>query len=354
MNILVVTAIASRLSRSRKTSTIIPISKFKFMYVLIYVPDIPSLEGKVIVATGGLVILPCLDADNRELTIQGTAGWGKVSIKALSLHIYAYLYFTERNIKTAEELVVDVKEINAHAALTFLEMDFLSLSSVKKACTRSRFQHDPLDIPMCNAGVMFKPPGLSEDIFEVTLATNYIARSMIARSMIIQQFILMILRTAQIPGADVRLVSLASTGWRGHSGGVISFATLRTTQEGFIGGTLASVLYAAELSRRHPEIMAVSVPSGVVKTDLVNNLSSGPKAMVYASTWLQGMSLSEEEQGCLNQPWVAARARRDQPVNGTFYMPVGILSKDRLDCTRRSEKLAGELWKLTDEVLTSF
>ncbi|KAI0602352.1 oxidoreductase [Biscogniauxia sp. FL1348] len=297
--------------------------------------DIPSLEGKVILVTGG------------------TAGLGKASVEALSRHAPAHIYFTGRNTQAAEALIASVKNIDSQVALKFLKMDFLSLSSVKKAC--AQFQHDRLDILMCNAGIMFKPPGLSEDGFEVTFATNHLAHAMI-----IQQLLPVMLKTAQIPGADVRLVSLTSAGWRGHPRDGISFATLRTTQESLIGGTvrygqskLANVIYPAELARRHPEIMAVSVHPGVVKTDLVNTLSSKAKAFVYATTWIQGMSLLEEEQGCLNQLWAAAGARRNELVNGAFYTPVGVLSNDQLDCAAKSEKLAGELWNWTDEVLAA-
>ncbi|KAI1637239.1 putative short-chain dehydrogenase [Biscogniauxia mediterranea] len=298
--------------------------------------DIPSLEGKVILVTGG------------------TAGLGKASIEALSRHGPAHIYFTGRNTKAAEALIARVKNINSQVALTFLETDFLSLASVKQAC--ARFQHERLDIIMCNAGVIFKPPGLSQDGFKVTFAINHLAHAMI-----IQQLLPVMLKTAQIPGADVRLVSLTSAGWRGHPWDGISFSTLKTTQGGVLKGTvrygqskLANVMYAAELARRHPEIMAVSVHPGVVNTDLVSTLSPAGRALVYVSTWIQGDSVLEEEQGCFSQLWVAAGARRDELVNGGFYMPIGVLSNDKLDCTAKSEKLAGEIWKWTDEVLASF
>ncbi|KAI1506340.1 hypothetical protein F5X99DRAFT_193 [Biscogniauxia marginata] len=71
-------------------------------------------------------------------------------------------------------------------------------------------------------------------------------------------------------------------------------------------GEFENIIYAAELARRYPEIMAVSVHPGVVKTELVTALSLTEKAMVYASAWIQGMSLVEEDQGCLGQLWVVA------------------------------------------------
>jgi hypothetical protein len=58
----------------------------------------------------------------------------------------------------------------------------------------------------------------------------------------------------------------------------------------------------------------------------------------------------EENQGRLSQLWAAAGAERDELVNGGF----GRYSDDRLDKTAKSEKLAGELWTYTQDVLAKF
>jgi len=62
----------------------------------------------------------------------------------------------------------------------------------------------------------------------------------------------------------------------------------------------------------------------------------------------------EIEQGRLSQLWAAARAKKDELVNGGYYMPVGRLSNDRLDKTATSTKLAEELWTYTQDVLAKF
>lgn len=133
--------------------------------------------------------------------------------------------------------------------MSFLKMDMTSLSSVKKAC--AQFTHDRLDILMlatfsvsspnvvhqreinfklminrCNAGIMDKPPALSEDGFEIHFAVNHLAHGMI-----IQQVLPVLQRTADLPGSDVRVVVLTSSGWRAHPKNGIDFATIRTKQE---------------------------------------------------------------------------------------------------------------------------
>lgn len=77
---------------------------------------------------------------------------------------------------------------------------------------------------------MYIPPCLSEDGFESHFAINHLAHAMI-----IQQFLPIMEQTAEIPNSDVRIVSLTSTAWMGHPRDGVTFSTLRTTQEGFMG-----------------------------------------------------------------------------------------------------------------------
>ncbi|KAI1754850.1 putative short-chain dehydrogenase [Xylaria castorea] len=298
--------------------------------------DIPPLDGKVILVTGG------------------TAGLGKASIQALARCGPSHIYFTGRNAKAGETLIAETKKTNPSVGLTFLEMDFLSLASVKNGC--DRFVHGRLDMLMCNAGIMFKPPALSKDGYEATFATNHLAHALI-----IKELLPTMLKTAEDPGADVRLVNLTSEGWSGHPREGINFSTLQTTQKAMFGkftrygqSKLANLVYAAEVARRHPQIMAVSVHPGVVKTDLVNTLSASEKALVYGANFLMGVSLMEEKQGCLSQLWVAAGARRDELVNGAYYRPVGVMSNSQLDKIAKSEEFASKLWTWTDEAVAKY
>ncbi|KAI1275928.1 putative short-chain dehydrogenase [Xylaria sp. FL0933] len=295
--------------------------------------DIPPLDGKVIFVTGG------------------TAGLGKASIEALVKRGASHIYFTGRNTKAGEALIADMKKTNPSVGLTFLEMDFLSLASVKKGC--DQFFHDRLDILMCNAGIMFKPPALSKDGYEATFATNHLAHALI-----IKKLLPTLLKTAESPDADVRLVSLTSEGWVGHPKEGVNFSTLQTTQASAFGkftrygqSKLANIVYAAEVARRYPQITAISVHPGVVKTDLVNSLSLSEKAVIYGANFVKGLKLMEEEQGCLSQLWVAAGARRDELVNGAYYRPVGVLSNSALDKIATSEEFAKRLWTWTDDAL---
>jgi len=101
-----------------------------------------------------------------------------------------------------------------------------------------------------------KPPALSEDGYEIQFAVNHLAHALIIKTLLPA-----LLKSASKPNSDVRIVNLTSAAWRGAPSGGIRFASLNTTQPGFIGhwfrysqSKLANIVYASELARRYPEI----------------------------------------------------------------------------------------------------
>jgi hypothetical protein len=114
------------------------------------------------------------------------------------------------------------------------------------------------------------------------------------------------------------------------------------------------VVYAAELARRYPQIVSVSVHPGVVETGLVTELSTLKKVAVYLPNRLLGKRIVSPEEGCYNHLWCAVGARRADLVNGGLYYPVGVLSNDQLDATAKDPQLASKLWSWTQEVLDKF
>ncbi|KAK9319817.1 hypothetical protein V1517DRAFT_331321 [Lipomyces orientalis] len=295
--------------------------------------DLPSFKHKVIFVTGG------------------TAGLGRECVEALIQHQPAHIYFSGRNVDAATKLVESISATTPDVGLTFVELDMTSLESVKAGM--QRFTLDRLDILMCNAGIMAKPPGLTRDGFELQFGVNHLAHAMI-----IDTLLPTLQRTAAQPGADVRIICLTSEGYAAHPRGGILYDRLRTPMDMFMGtwvrygqSKLANLMYAKELARRYPAILAVSVHPGVVQTELVTSLPLLKKVFVHVTNALMRVPLMDPERGAYSQLWLTG-ADREKLVSGAYYKPVGVLTQ--ADATAESEKLASKLWDWTQDVLVGF
>ncbi|KAF7356816.1 Short-chain dehydrogenase reductase family [Mycena venus] len=289
-------------------------------------PTIPDLSGKVI------------------LVIGGTAGIGKESVFAFAKHNPKCLYFTGRNTSQGAQIVAEIKST---VPVVFLECDFTSLASVEKAAKLVISQSDRLDILMCNAGVMNVLPALTEDGYEVHFGINHIAHALL-----IKLLLPTLLRTAEAPDSDIRVVSLTSQGFAMHPGGGILFDDLRTSQgSGLIKSLrygqskLANILYASELARRYPQITSVSIHPGVVRTDLLHTQSIVVRCLAFLT---HPFSMMTPAEGAYNQLW-GATADKTKIVNGEYYEPVGVPGSHMRKS--RDLKLAKQLWEWTEKEL---
>lgn len=198
---------------------------------------------------------------------------------------------------------------------------------------------------------MAQPPGLTADGYEIQFGTNHVGHALL-----IKLLLPTILRTAELPNADVRIVSNTSLGFKGHPSAGIAFKNVRTTQEYPVIGhwirygqsKLANILYASELARRYPSITSTSVHPGVINTGLVGDLGFLDKALVYVTN--VGKMVTPQ-QGACNQLW-AATADKGKVTNGEFYEPVGVPGTH--DKMSNDEKLAGELWEWTQKELEGY
>lgn len=318
----------------------------------------------------------------------GTAGIGRTTVLNLAKHQPAHIYFTGRSAESAVSLVAEVRALDAAAAvqITFVQMDLASLAACKQAASALASSLARLDVVVCNAGIMAVPAGVSAEGHEIHMATNHLGHAMLLRHLLP-----VLEATAALPGADVRIVVLTSTAWRGHPGVGIAYPRLGGGYDGFIGrwqaysyvqyfsrrathtlhqghdrkdadnrgfffisqSKFANLLYAAELARRHPAILTVSLQPGVVATSLISTLGFWDRAMIAASTKLLHIPTLTPEQGCHNSLWAAAAGKRAEMVNGAFYMPVGQLASDLVakDKLASDPGQAARLWEWTEEAL---
>ncbi|KAJ8081768.1 short-chain alcohol dehydrogenase [Marasmius tenuissimus] len=295
--------------------------------------DIPSLTGKVYFITGG------------------TGGIGKETVLLLARHQPEHIVFTGRDTRKGESLIEEAKAIAPDVRVSFIPCDLVSLDSVKEGATKFASLSSRLDVLVCNAGIMAVPPGLTKDGYEVQFGTNHLGHALL-----IKLLLPTLLRTAEEPNSDVRIITVASNGHRYPPKGGILFDSLRTTQEDVISASLtrysqsklANVLYATEFARRYPNITSISLHPGIVNTGLADNSTGFTRAFVMvAVSW----RLLTPEKGAHNSVW-ASTADRTSFKNGAHYDPVGVLSKPGKDA--RDEGLGKKLWEWTEEELKKY
>ncbi|KAL7900940.1 hypothetical protein HDV63DRAFT_415995 [Trichoderma sp. SZMC 28014] len=203
--------------------------------------DIPSLSGKVCLVTGA------------------NPGLGEAAVTALAQHGPEKIYLAARSQSKAEEALERIRATSTAARsanIEFLELDLASLESVKMATAQVKAEVDRLDIVHLNAGVASVPASLTKEGYEVHFGTNYMGHALLTQLLLPK-----LLKTATLPGADVRIISVSSSYHQleGTSDG-ISFDKLKTNMEGSGGvvwyaqATLAKLLFARELARRYPTI----------------------------------------------------------------------------------------------------
>lgn len=287
-----------------------------------------------------------------RLTKPGTNGLGAQSAIHLAKHNAAHIYISGRNAKSAENVINQIRATGTKTEVTFIECDLASLSSVKSAAEKFASETPLLDILMCNAGIMAKPPALTPDGYELQFGTNHLGHALL-----IKKF-LPLLEKRKSEGGDARIVILSSEAWSLHPRGGIIFDGLKTTQNFWVVGgwrrygqsKLANMLYARELSKRYPDILTMSIHPGVVATDLVGDAGVFNKALVQVS---QFGKILKPEQGAYNQVW-AATAPREKIQGGSYYEPVGKMADGKLTKLAKSEALARRLWEWTEEELKDY
>lgn len=228
--------------------------------------------------------------------------------------------------------------------IVWLPLDLTSTKSIRSAGEQFKTQSQRLDILILNAGVMSLPAGETEMGHEIQLGTNHTGHFLLTKMLLP-----ILLKTAEEPNSDVRVVSLASVG---HNlapcfDTILDQEKLKkvNTNARYGASKAANILFAAELSRRYPSITSVSVHPGIILTDLYDPLNSRSPVIALGSKSLRlfGSSIS---QGAYNQLWVAAGAQKKDLVNGGYYVPVGNLKYHNKYA--QSEEMGRRLWEWSE------
>ncbi|EAQ91791.1 hypothetical protein CHGG_00026 [Chaetomium globosum CBS 148.51] len=307
--------------------------------------DIPPLDGKVILVTGGNV------------------GLGKQAVLEYARHNPSLIWLGSRSIQKGNAAIDEIRQQVPNAVIQVLELDLSSFASIKKAAATVLSTSPRLDILMLNAGIMATPPGLTKDGYESQFGTNHMGHALLTKLLLplltktattTDSTIKQSSHLAPSAVADVRVISLSSDGHNMAPKAGIVFDSLKTDAEalGPVGrygqSKLANILWARQLARAQPQLTVAAVHPGVVQTSLMERATGVPAVVRGMTRVAVGLNLlTPVDRGVRNQLW--ASVATVGVVSGEFYHPVGIPGKASPLGT--DDELARRLWEWTEKEL---
>lgn len=249
-----------------------------------------------------------------------------------------------RTPSKAEAAIAEVKKAVPDSRVSFLQLDLASLASVKKAADEFKTRSDRLDILINNAGIMAVPYSRTAEGYEIQFGTNHMGHALLTKLLLPT-----LLKTAEGPNSDVRVVNLSSEGHNMAPGPGIIYdqAELEkhATWRRYGQAKLANILHARELQKRYPSITATSLHPGVIVTDLYSAVNENRFARLGTS--VMKYALKDVHWGAKNQLW-AATAPKEEVEKTWYWKPIGIKSGGSFWHAQKP-KLAEELWEYTEK-----
>jgi NAD(P)-dependent dehydrogenase (short-subunit alcohol dehydrogenase family) len=250
-----------------------------------------------------------------------------------------------RTESKARDAIASIQEqLPSPVDIRYIPLDLASFKSIRVAADEFAADCDRLDILVLNAGTMGNPPTVTDEGYEIQFGTNHVGHFLLTKLLLptLQKTV------ASTSPADVRVVTVSSVG---HNAAP-SFEEMTSTNTLLESSTwtrygaskAANILFAAELARRCPEILSVSIHPGAVSSNLYDHAKASSPVMKYGLT-SASLFLRSVPTGALNQIF-AAGAKRELLVNGAYYVPIGTRSEhnryaDDADMGRR-------LWEWTE------
>ena len=265
------------------------------------VKDIPSLEGKVVLVTGG------------------NAGIGKATISALARHGPAKIYLAARRRDAAEATAAEIEKETGYKGIVVLDLNLASFDSVRQCAAAFAALESRLDLLFLNAGVASTPPGLTQEGYEFQFGVNHLGHALLA-----QLLLPTLLRTQTIQN-DVRIHVTSSNAayvpFLPTDG--IDYASLHHAGDysPFVlygQSKLANALFARKLAALYPTLSVTASHPGVVKTDIWYKGAGG--LFNFFLRHLVTPLRVDIDEGAKAQLWCAT-APLPEVQTGAFYYP---------------------------------
>lgn len=219
-----------------------------------------------------------------------------------------------------------------------LECELSDPASVR-SCVQEAAEHGPLDVVLCNAGIMALPARTIVRGQELQFLTNHIGHFILVTGLLDHL------------SDDARVVMLSSGAHSWAPSGGIQFDDL-TFESGYKANTaygqskLGNLLFAKELSRRFEGSgrTANAVHPGVIATNLGRHMPRGVQMLAPIASALAFKSIP---QGAATQCYVATHPSL-AGFSGEYFADCNVARSSRYS---RDAALASRLWDTTEAIV---
>ncbi|MGH1376088.1 MAG: oxidoreductase [Alphaproteobacteria bacterium] len=290
--------------------------------------NLPNLSGKRYFITGG------------------NSGVGFEAAKMLA-GAGADIIIGCRNLIKAQQAVKEIEVVSSGGVVETVALDLSQKSSVKECADGLKQRYDTLDGLINNAGIMMTPQTMTEDGFELQLATNHLGH-----------FLLAGLLYDLVEAASGRIVVVASII---HKQGEIHFNDLMMKDnyspvKAYAQSKLANLMFALELDRRlqaaGSRVSCIACHPGYSATNLQ---ATGPFGMIKAlMKVLNPLFAQSPVNGAL--PEVLSVAG-EEAIAGAYYGPQsmgearGKVSDAKVASQALDKEAAVRLWDESEKLL---
>ena len=298
-------------------------------------------------------VTPFLDAlptagGRRAVVTGGNAGLGRETVRFLA-HKGASVVIAARSLPKAEEARADVVRDVPSADVATVELDLSSLASVERCA--ERLAVEPVDLLVCNAGIMALERSVTQDGFEAQLGINHLGHfALVGR-----------LWSALTTRAGSRIVNVTSGAGFNAS---IDFDDLMGERSyhrwrAYNQSKLANMLFTAGLARRlHALGLGVSAHAahpGLVFTQLQQNvLDTAPGLAWWEPFFLNTITPAfgqGVQMGALPQVYAAlAPEAENGDLWGPRWMARGRPVPVAMPRPARDVHVQDRLWRVSEEL----
>ena len=280
-----------------------------------------------------------LDLSGKTVVLTGcNSGLGLETMRILAAR-GAHVIGTARSSEKAAKAAA-----RAGVTITPVACELSELDSVAACCEEVRGLNCPIDVVICNAGIMGLPQLRQKHGLEMQFLTNHLGHFVLVNGLLD--------RVRQAPAG--RIVMVSSLGHYFSVPGGINFDNLSGDRHYdavtvYGPSKLANLLMSNELARRLAGSNATSnaVHPGIIHTPLMRNLSTTLFNLSSLVSWPFSRSVG---QGAATQCYVAT-APALEGVSGAYFADC---NPARSSIQARNPELAARLWAVSEELAAGY